>query len=292
MQLLKLVHRKLPTRYELSKSNPHVQSTCPHCLETETFTHIMHCHNPKARQFRESIQAKVEKYLITTGTPDLFRQTLLACIPLWFATDPPLDSPTLSDCHPWYNEQKLIGWDLFLSGILTKSWRSAYYKSPQSLQRSRDYTTLMSGLVQLLWSEQLQFWTEYVATVYHQSSTSTHTTSHQSQYFYNDVNEFLDNATIPQMRAYLTSYEHAIRASILSAKSHRSRTLFQFPRFPLRRIPPAPGTRPRQLQPANMTTRPDQRARGEIIPRKHTRWRLAPPSLQSIRTFFRPPPPT
>ena len=53
VQLIKLVHDKLPTRYEQAKSNPLCKANCDHCESAETFLHLVQCiKNPLAHQFR------------------------------------------------------------------------------------------------------------------------------------------------------------------------------------------------------------------------------------------------
>ena len=59
--------------------------------------------------------------------------------------------------------------------------------------------------------------------------------AHQTTYFYEDVEDFLTRASIPQMRSYLHSYEPVIRRSIDEATRTPSRPLFQFPGF-IRRL--------------------------------------------------------
>jgi hypothetical protein len=55
VQLLKLVHDKLPTRYELAKSNPFQSRACRYCAEAETFHHLITCNNPMSAKFRKDL---------------------------------------------------------------------------------------------------------------------------------------------------------------------------------------------------------------------------------------------
>jgi hypothetical protein len=69
VQLVKLVHSKLPTNRELAKSNQYQSPTCHYCEEQETFIHLLQCRNPTSAAFRsdliDSKKKKTKVYLFT-----------------------------------------------------------------------------------------------------------------------------------------------------------------------------------------------------------------------------------
>lgn len=51
IQLCKLVHGKLPSRYELSKINPAQAHICPHCGDPDSYPHLIRCTSSVSQQF-------------------------------------------------------------------------------------------------------------------------------------------------------------------------------------------------------------------------------------------------
>ena len=318
-QLVKLVHGKLPTRYELSKSNLLQRHDCPYCHTPETFAHLLRCTNQGAQQFRDDLLEAIEDYFTRHEAPQTFRQTFFVSTQYWL--DPSL--PSVPESTPSTRPvpliaQQQIGWELLPRGFLSISWRKLYEEtSPNAITHSSRPIPFMAGLVKLLWTRQLQYWQAYttkqndsanphswsvsekrleyqtrIRILHQQRSECLH--AHQTQYFYDDVESFLTQATNTQMRMYLHHYTSAISHSIVSAKRSQTKTIFQFPGF----------THLSKRCLRSAATRPDQRftqsaspilpgIRGVQIIRKHTRWRNVSPSTTSIRAFFSPstPPP-
>ena len=230
---------------------------------------------------------------------------------------------------------------MFFSGFTARGWRDFYeeasYSSPTTI--TLKFTPFMAQLINLLWKRQTEFWAQYVETAPNLSGLSWHAENrkheyiakirflhrqkdqcmpaHQTQYFHENVEQFVSDATISQMRTYLQEYEKVILQSILAAKNRPKHTIFHFPgfhRFPsIRRplLPPdshfppvetphnnssqQPGgpnlphkhTRWKGI-PKSRQTSPIRINTSNLHPRQHTRWRPAFPSTRSIRDFFRP----
>lgn len=317
-QLLKLVHDKLPTRYELGKVHPHQDSNCCYCNVKETFTHLIRCTNPLAQDFRQDFLETIESYLQRHDAPTAFRQTFLLSIQYWL--EPPSDTATQPHVSiTCFRAQNKIGWALFPRGFWSKEWRQLYDRSQPSFSDapSENKTTIiLSGLVRTMWTTQIKYWNLYskyqqepeslkippsLSTKrhdYHARIRALHQRrrdclhAHQTQYFHESVDDFLDTATIPQMRTYLHHYEPAITHSIREAAKIKTRTLFTFPGFHLHvrrpRSQPRLSLHHRTQSSHNMSASTGQR--GDFI-RKHTRWRTVSPSIKSIREFFMNPPP-
>lgn len=315
-QLLKLVHNKMPTRYELSKSNLSVTRHCPHCHAIENFTHILRCDNPIAEHFRVDLMEQVENFFTEQETPAAFRQLFISSFMHWLE---PLQTQTaLAELtHESHRQQSQIGWDLLPRGFLATAWTEDLHRS-YTISRvipPHDSATFMTSLIHIIWKAQLQFWKQITENYHNSTQPQTsyisqkrhdlqlrirqlHQTrsqclaQHQHDYFLDNLDEYVQQATIPQMKSYLHHYEPVIHQSIRDAQKLTTRNIFQFPGFTLLRrrrnmIPPSLRARPRMptstLHPANTST-----STGAPIPHKHTRWRQAMPS---ILDFFRSKPP-
>ena len=129
IQLVKLVHDKLPTRYEQAKSNPQGLKTCHYCTSDETFAHLLQCDNPISQRFREDLQHQLENYFIATQTPESFRKLVLQSQRLWYKPTPPETHQLDTPIERTYQEQQQIGWQLFLKGYISKEWRTQYQEA-------------------------------------------------------------------------------------------------------------------------------------------------------------------
>ena len=318
VQLVKLVHGKLPTNSELAKSNPHHSPTCHYCPETETFHHLCLCQNPASTLFRREILKTITDYMTTKETPESFQQAFLSSlhntlnIPMSSSTSPL--SPEAIAC---VTEQQQLGPSALLQGFWTQRWHKLFIKtwSYYTLETPSDPTTFLAGLGRLIWKAQYKLWethlkainSDHIETGHHQNTKVQQYKiririlhakqplclhGHREIYFYPDVEQFLATATITQMRNYIHHYEPAITASIKAATIQPRRTIFTFPGYrrdrSLTRRPPAmtrtpPGT---VTQAASSTSA----TRGILLHRNHTRWRAPAITMKSIRDFFTPKP--
>ena len=311
-QLVKLIHSKLPTRYELSKSNVFQDPTCPHCRLPETFTHLLRCTSREAQQYRDALLETIEEYFTRHEASPEFRQTFFSSTQYWLDPPTPEDQTDPGSSYPpEFEEQNKIGWSLLPRGFLSSSWRHLYEaSSTKALTFASRPIPFLAGLLKLVWDSQLKYWQEYndkkkdtenpegwavsekrreyqarIRLLHQKRPECLH--AHQSQYFYDDVDTFLNQATPTQMRQYLHHYTSAISQSIVAAKKSQSRTIFQFPGFrhyPKRRPIPESINPPRHPTQTDTNTIPGQR--GVQIIRKHTRWRSLLPTTKSIRDFF------
>ena len=309
-QLCKLVHDKLPTRYELSKSNPYQVISCRNCNQPETFTHLLRCPGSEAQTFRDQLLDQVDSFFMRNDTPPRFRQLFLLSLPLWLepAQSTPIEIQGLPAC---LQDQFTIGWDLFPRGFWSVEWRTQLdlahrHHSDGTIPNT---VAVLSGLIKLLWQNQIDYWTahlqgkngpsngvtwksmekkeEYKARIRHlhqQRYACLH--AHRLTYFHEDLESFLQQATTTQLRTYLHHYEPAIRASIREAQAIQTCPIFQFAGFSIRpRSTHRPGLTPTSLPIGHNSSNVPG---GVPISRKHTRWRTSPLSLKSIRDYFRP----
>ena len=161
VQLTKLVHDKLPTRYECNKSNPLVDPKCHYCTSHETFLHLLQCKNPTSLAFRQQLLDDLATYFSQTGTSPQFSTMFLQSTQHW------LDDPdtTTTASHGTENcAQRRIGWHLCPKGYLSMSWRQFYddtkrFHKVTTLRNSIDF---ISGIIQILWEAQLTMWENHL----------------------------------------------------------------------------------------------------------------------------------
>jgi hypothetical protein len=306
-QLTKLVHDKLPTRYELAKSNPIQSPYCTHCGAKETFRHLLGCTHPTSKKFQSDTYTAIEDYLLKMGTPDNFREKFLSGLDIsWQATLP--DGTTARQALKSHHQSE-IGWYLLLKGYLSTTWRQELTSMSEN-SRCKPVDVL-AGITKILWNEQLKFW-EAHQNAQHTPSTSPSTKSqeklleykaqvrtlhakrskclqaHQDQYFYEDVEAFLSSSTAYQMKLYLHHYEHAIDQSVKAAQQNPSRTIFTFPGYTRT---PNRSREPRLPEHTNIINVNNSTGnRGPLLPHKHTRWKQVGNMINSVRNYFLPPP--
>lgn len=314
VQLLKLVYHKMPTRAERAKSHRSQSPQCPHCEERETFLHLLQCSNPSSQTFRDDVLESLDDYFTTTNTSQQFRQLFLCSIQMCYNPNLSVATPLL-DKYPCLNDQKQIGWTRILQGFLSQSWRTVYKDSSPS-SPTRSSVNFIAGIIHTMWYAQLRFWKTYLATqhvndpttpnlfqdrsqayksrirfLHTQKSQCLH--AHRDQYFYANVEEFLQTATVPQMRQYLHHYEPVIRKSLKEAQCSKQRPIFRFLGFtyqPAHRTTPRLLPTSRNLNSSHASTTQPRKKEGLAISRKHTRWKTMTSSMKKIHQFFNPSP--
>ena len=275
VQLMKLVHKKLPTRYELAKANRHADPTCHYCSKPETFTHLLQCHNPVSQEFRNSFHTQLEQYLIRINASDNFSCIILNALDYWMR-EPETHSIGPRDEQAVFKAQESIGWSLFPKGFFSTQWRHLYESTRNPLIDTTPQSSvdIISGIIQLLWKSQLSLWeklqleigdlrtshsvrtfeqhSEYVRRVrllHNQKEFCLH--AHKDQYFHDDMETFVCNATVTQLKDYLRQYEPAIHQSVKDAKKISLRPLFTFQGFTRRSEATTHKTTPRTLPVTN-----------------------------------------
>jgi hypothetical protein len=155
IQLMKLVHDKLPTGYELSKSNRHHSPTCHHCSAQETFLYLLQCNSPTSVKFREELLTQMVDYMQNRAVPLLFQEAIVTCV------QHSLNGPTYQQPsrHPAVmisiSSQTQIGQHLLLRGFATVQWRTLYTKltSFENVTASGTSSTaaldIITGLIRL-----------------------------------------------------------------------------------------------------------------------------------------------
>jgi len=319
VQLVKLVHRKLPTNHELHKSNPHHSAQCHYCNSCESFNHLLLCNSKVSQQFRDNIIEEISTYMIRKDAPPTFQSTFIATIQQQMGHTP-TTAPHSPDLRLCQTQQTSLGPSSLLQGFYTQTWRKFYDKenTQYGLDQHTPSIDFFSGLINLIWNEQLKFWDNHLQETNNTTnSAQTRTTAdkllqyktrirllhaqrhlclpaHQDIYFHEDVDEYLQTATGTQMHQYLHHYEPAITHSIRSTTSRQTRTLFTFPGFQLtrdpnfrcRHIPPL--TRATENQATN-TSLSSRGTHSNIQNRKHTRWKShVSTTITTLRKFFQP----
>ena len=289
------MHHKLPTRYELAKTNPFQDQHCPSCGTPETFSHLLQCPGQLAQKFRNDLSESLDDYFTRMHTPATFRQHFYASMHHWLN---PVPDPTITSQYnpPCFIHQNQLGWQMLPRGFFATSWRELYDTeiSNDSILPRQKSIPFLSGLLRVLWQAQIEYWSTHLAEIHNNKTKSPLSDqmielqsrirqlhlkkhlclqSHQHQYFHQDLDNYLQHATATQMRSYLHSYKKPITQSINMAKTTQTRSLFHFPGFSLHRPPPRHRLLPkapsnsRPTSPANIITPP----RGETIIRKHSR---------------------
>lgn len=320
IQLLKLVHHKLPTNSELAKSNSHQSPTCHYCPERETFFHLCKCTNPISTDFRQTLIDVIHDYMVHKAAPELIHNTFLQYLnQILNHHEDNLPKHTNPDAQQCLQDQHEMGPKAILSGFLTKRWQQIYEKynklyNPDAEASSDEF---FSSLIALMWRTQLKFWEQHVQYIhkelpqkqgFHTDRALEYRTrirllhskrdeclhAHRDLLFYPEVETYLLQATTTQMRQYLNDYEAVILESIKQQQRLKMRSIFSFPGF-LRtpfsrlRIPPLPQGPTRE--PSTTTRTQPTNTRGTISHRNHTRWKSTISTLQNISNFFLPKPP-
>lgn len=314
VQLLKLVHHKLPTNSETAKTSQHQSDKCTYCDSRETFYHLMICNNPISASFRQDLLEAVQNYMQYNGATRIFQQSFCTCLEHCLLVPCLMAQDTIGHGEPsCIQQQKDLGSSSVLQGFLTKSWHCLYeHHDDDEYQPVKKPVDFFAGLIRVMWKVQLQFWSDHQKQSHLASAANpawedkllrfkTHIRSlhakrdqclqsHREQYFYEDVDQFLRNANRYQMQQYLLHYEAAIHASIAEAKRHQLRSIFTFPGFSRdRRSTSRPPTLHHLRNPAGNTQHSTDN-HGIHLMRKHTRWKPTIPTWNSIRQYFHPGP--
>lgn len=308
VQIAKFLHDKLPTRYELSKSSSSISSQCHYCTDTETFSHLLRCHNPLSSSFRTHLRTDAAEYMNKKGFPNQISTIFLQCIEI--STAPvPLDNDPLDIC---LRQQMTLGPNALLKGFLHKSWNSrlTHDLSRTTGEESHNSCEMLAGLVHVVWTAQLDFWKSHTSKIQPNApnlteamhnKTSHYQTrirqlyslrdqclhGHRDQYFPPALEDYLATSTLTQMKQYLFYYETAIHQSIKQARAQTQRRITTFPGF-IRNA----GQTLRQFTSTKLPSSPSLFRRpsgvqGAPTHHRHTRWRHPIPSM-SLKTFFPP----
>lgn len=151
VQLVKLIHDKLPTNSELSKSNPLQSASCHNCKSRETFHHLLQCQNSSAQRFRHEATKDVTQYMLGKSLPVAFQTELLTCLQHCFQDPTPR---TAYPCYSPLHDQFQLGHPAFLTGFYAVSWL-------QSLSRHLPESTaidILASITKRLWRLQFDFW--------------------------------------------------------------------------------------------------------------------------------------
>ena len=192
IQLMKLVHDKLPTNHNKSRYSPHVKPTCYFCSEQDTFDHLCQtlC-NSRSKEFRTNLWNMLYKLFKREGVPVKFANTFQSALALgWGATQDPeqLERP-IPDAL--IAAQRTIGWTKILRGFLSKKWIEYLRRTIQEqrveqwlyhnelntgtsvhgdtmgpTQQRIDPSKLMSKIILIMWQAQFQLWEEHTSHVH------------------------------------------------------------------------------------------------------------------------------
>ena len=317
-QLLKLVYDKLPTNSELAKVNCHQSPKCHYCDHRETFSHLLQCKNPVSESFRTDLLQKTSEYLTQKQVPPKIHQTIVDCLQAILQPDTSSGETQPQPISSWINGQLSLGDQSFLRGFWSMAWRRhLHQETSRYAVEILSADDLFTGLIRIFWHEQLRFWGHHTQQINKPDASTKFTThdklhsykarirylhsqrvhclhGHQDQYFHEDLEQFLTDATANQMRQYLHHYEPAILHSIKIAKDQPRRTIFTFPGFLRQKaraetqtgrlLPPVPNLHILQHSPQQIPNG----SRGAPPNRKHSRWKQVIQQVQSIRQYFTP----
>jgi hypothetical protein len=124
-QLTKLVYNQLATPDRQSKAGGQTWTvpTCPHCQqqEQETFKHLLRCDQPTAIKFRIKFPTTIQAVCNTQRLPAPLIEFIQSATDAWLHTNELILDPNADIAlQRLAAKQAEIGWDLFMSGFLTK----------------------------------------------------------------------------------------------------------------------------------------------------------------------------
>ena len=183
--------------------------------------------NPVSAKFRRDITKTMLTYLESRQCSHYFITLFLQALDCWLFADHPVTLVT-SEAYP---RQADIGWRLFISGFLTRQWRTTlertHKKKPGTLSITlAESILIIAGAIKLLWQATGQLWLSHLETIHqhkeHSLSPVTtadlqsnirwmHTMKSQvlatlHQYFHDNVDTYLQHATPEDMTNYITQY--------------------------------------------------------------------------------------
>lgn len=290
----------------MSKSSPGIPNKCHYCTSPETFSHLLRCDNPLSATFRTQILEDADTYMTNKSFPPEIRTDLLGCLSWSLDPNTIAQYPHGSCTH----QQISLGPNAFLKGLFHQSWQK---KLSSLLSRSTNEETtnaedLLAGFVNTLWNAQLEFWKAHTNAI-HTSTTTTFSTIHyklvhyqqrirqlyalkdqclhihQEQYFPPDLDQYLSESTLTQMKQYLFYYEPAIRQSLQQAKKQPQRRLTTFPGFFRTTIQAIRNIPARSMSSLRTTLQRHTGVQGAPTHHRHTRWR-SPITSKPLQSFF------
>jgi hypothetical protein len=158
----KLTHRLLQTNSR-NKLFYGTTATCPCCnQQEETIAHVFACPSQATPSARDELLVKYKDSLQDAGSPDdihgisawirMHNGTLLRQVA------PTVGNITKALATAAYVEQtRLIGWEAFLHGRISKSW-VAVYKTYFPTADGAETTTWMSDVIRVNWDFALAMW--------------------------------------------------------------------------------------------------------------------------------------
>ena len=236
--------------------------------------------------------------------PQNVSMVLRMAIEDWCAGRQPLHhNETPTSIHRVISHQNRLGWDAWIRGFFSIRW-AQFVKSEYERKYSAPYqgTTFLPRLLKLFWKCQNDFWEQYLEDIHKAdsrgSSSETVTelqtkirslhrlsqqvlAAHRTLYFHEDVETYLQRATLSQMKTYiLANYEKPIMNSLAQAKLiyAASPRIFQIPGF-IRRNQPPPARQPPQPGPLG----------AHHFPHKHTKWKPSATIVERFRQYFQHP---
>ena len=244
----------------------------------------------------------IQAYCLKSKVSTDLTETIIQAIHDWLHNTLVLQrKKTPTSMHPLIVAQSRIGWEAFLKGFLSQQWSRILtfelkHLGTQQKTKLKPRKFLIT-LLQIFWKNMTTLWKNHLQTI-HQSNTSTQSpdkiqelkskirqfhhhkeavlAARRDQYFHQKLEEYLQTATISQMRMYILNYSPAIYASIKSARlNQQSNRILQFPGF-TRHL----STR-RPIRDSSTTNGSE-----EPIHHKHHRWRLSLEERERFRNYF------
>jgi hypothetical protein len=188
-----------------------------------------HC-NPASAMFRISICDKVTEYITTRAYPEAFGEAFIAALQYWLYDKPPTAV---------FNAQQSIRWRLLTRGFLVIEWATLLQQtllqtSPVVATSTPDVTSMMSGLIKVMWTEVGDLWIAHLEMIHEKEKTRISQVSLEAMqnrvrtiqslkdqtlpmhhhYFHKDVEAYLQRATLQSMTTYVEHYYPMIKASV------------------------------------------------------------------------------
>ena len=253
VHLLKLVHDRLPLRDQVSRFQPWIQNTCHYCDASDTMDHLQKSScNPASATFRRSICDTLMLYLDSRQCPSGFCTAFLAGLRYWLYDEP----PTCILGTAVFDAQQKIGWRLLIRGFIAIEWTTLLqHPSPQSPQESElealttKGNSIVSGAIKIFWAELGTLWIRHLETIHDKAkshvspvsldamrnrvrmihSLKARTLPMHSHYFHDDVETYLQGATLQSMTTYVHHYFPVIQASLTTGSNLYATESIQHP---------------------------------------------------------------
>jgi hypothetical protein len=216
-------------------------SLFPGCLSTEeTFGHVLQCPATSIAIFRQDCETVLWKYLSKIQTPPIILAAIRYGLDTWSHSTATKATSLPDDVTAAIASQSTLGWDSFLRGRISLSWRTIYtYYSPSGnfpalswaghlvrllLDHSATLWNYRNGIIHghnLAQSRAIQITelSQQIQVAYDASAVDPHHIPSNWRHLFRSPLEQLLCAGRDTMQCWLHSYNEAVQVQLLRSKS-------------------------------------------------------------------------